>query len=258
MTRYSTVARSAPSAGGIVHSSRRLAVGLALIGLSLLPAVVSAQITVNRSIIEFTPDSRVQDIEIANNGDFRVYLDVTASEILDPDSKSPTRKLLDDPRTAAVIASPRQLLLPPGERKRLRVILRDVDVERERVFRLAVKPYTGKVELDNVEQGKKHSAVKILVGYDLLLISRPRKLEPKVDVTRTADSIEFRNLGNTSVLLRNIKQCDSTRTDCVDLEPNRLYVGETYKVSLPKKGPAEQWPVDVVRSVALENTRDTY
>lgn len=130
--------------------------------------------------------------------------------------------------------------------------------DKDRVFRLAVKPYTGKLKVDASSDDKTRSAIKVLIGYDLLLLSRPSKLKPDLKVTRSADSIEFRNSGNTNVLLRDIKQCNKNKTDCIDLQPNRLYAGEVYRLDLPKKGDANQFPVEVMQSVGLSNELELY
>ncbi|MBX2885299.1 MAG: fimbria/pilus periplasmic chaperone [Granulosicoccus sp.] len=217
-----------------------------------------AQISVNRSVIEFTAEQPIQDIEIRNNGDFRIYLDLKVSEIINPEREDSKRVELTDPRSAAVLVSPKQVMLPPGTRKRVRIILRDKKNTIDRVFRLAVKPYTGKVKLDPVEGDKKQSAIKVLIGYDLLLLARPSKLNPDIKVSRTNNSIEFVNQGNTNVLLRDIQQCDATKTDCVELQSNRLYAGEVYKVDLPRKGDASQYPVKVLQSVGLSNSLELY
>jgi len=217
-----------------------------------------AQIAVNRSVIEFTADEPVQDIEIKNTGDFRIYLDLNVAEIINPERSEPNRVELDDPRTAAVLVSPSQLMLPPGARKRVRVILRDKINSLDRVFRLSVKPYTGKVKVNTTTGDDKQSAIKVLIGYDLLLLARPRNLNPDLQVTRTDNSIEFVNRGNTNVLLRNIKQCNADNTECIDLQPNRLYAGEKYTLDLPKSGPAAKFPIEVMQSVGLSNSLELY
>ncbi len=226
--------------------------------LVLFSSTAQSQITVSRSVIEFGKDGVIQDIEVMNTGDFKIYLDMTIAEIIDPESESPTRVQLDDPRTAPVLVSPKQLLVPPGERKRMRVILREPAVERDRVFRLAVKPYTGALKIDDTVGDKKASAIKVLVGYDLLLLSRPVNANPDVMVTRHVDHIEFVNKGNTNVLLRKIQQCDLAESDCEELQPNRLYAGESYTVTLPKIGTSEEYPVKVWKAVGLSNSLDTY
>lgn len=226
--------------------------------LGFLSTNALAQITVSRSVIEFSPTEKLQDIEILNTGDYKIYLDMSLAEIQNPESASPVRQELSDPRVAPVLVSPRQMLVLPGQRKRLRIIMREAATEQDRIFRLTVKPYTGKLNIEQSASTEKASAIKVLVGYDLLLISRPESIQPDVTTVRTDNSIKFVNSGNTNVLLRRIRQCDSAGNDCEELQPNRLYAGETYQIELPKPGPAAQYPVEVWRSVSLDNAYDTY
>ena len=224
----------------------------------LFSGSATAQISVNRSVIEFAAGEKVQDVEILNSGDFKIYLDIKIAEILSPESENPQRNELTDPRTAPVLVSPAQVLIPPGQRKRVRIIMREAATDKDRVYRMAVKPYTGKLKIDNTEKDKKSSAIKVLVGYDLLLLSRPSAKDSTIEVTRTNENIQFINRGNTNVLLRKIVQCDRAETECLDLQPNRLYAGETYSIKLPKPGSADDFPVKVWQSVGLENSRSAY
>ncbi len=220
--------------------------------------IATAQISVNRSVIEFGAGEKVQDIEILNTGDFKIYLDIKVAEIINPESENPERKELSDPRNAAVLVSPAQVLIPPGQRKRVRIIMRQAATDKDKIYRMAVKPYTGKLKINHSGDDKKSSAIKVLVGYDLLLLSRPKTKDSTLEVTRTDTSIQFVNRGNTNVLLRKIVQCDSAQIECLDLQPNRLYAGETYSIDLPMHGPADQFPVQVWESVGLENSRSAY
>ncbi len=217
-----------------------------------------AQLSVNRSVIEFTASTKVQDIEILNPGDFKLYLDMKVARIENPELETPTRVELEDARTADVIVSPAQLLLQPGQRKRVRIIMRKPAKHKDQVYRLAIKPYTGKLEVDTAGGDKKSSAIKVLVGYDLLLLSRPVDADPTVNVARNNETIVFENKGNTNVLLRRIEQCNSDKSECIEIQPNRLYAGEVYKVKLPKSGSASQYPIHVWQSIGLENAKFTY
>jgi len=217
-----------------------------------------AQISVSRSVLEFSNSKKVQDIEVFNSGTHNVYLDLKAAEIINPESENATRVELNDPRTSPLIVSPRQLLVPPGERRRMRVVMRQPSLDQERVFRLSVKPYAGSLKIDDAGDDTKSSAIKVLVGYDLLLLSRPENINPSLEVRRNNDEITFRNKGNTNVLLRKIEQCDADGRECVEIQPNRLYVGEVYKVNLPKKGNANKYPVKVWQSVGLDNSQRIY
>ena len=233
------------------------ALGLAALAW-LAPPAVQAQITIDRSVIEFSPDEPMQDIELRNDGDFKIYLDLKIAEILDPHTASPTRVELEDPRAAPMLVSPRQVLVLPGQRKRVRVIMREAATDVDRVFRLAIKPYTGKVELGAALPGETSTGIKVLLGYDVLLLSRPAELAPKLRVERTDATLTLENLGNTNVLLRRITQCEADGGDCEELQPNRLYAGERLELALPKVGPKARYPVEVVQAIGLRSSRASY
>ena len=237
-----------------------------LLWLAVPGGPVAAQISVSRSIIELSNEARIQDVEIRNDDEQRFYLDLAVAEIVDPGGAGQKRVELEDPRTAAVLVSPRQLLMSPGARKRVRVILRADIADSDRVFRLRVQPHTGKASYAGGSAGgNKTSAIRVLLGYDLLLLARPSTLNPDVRATRDGDTMEFRNAGNTNVLLRRIVQCEgevdpdeAADGTCVELAPARLYSGQTYRLSLPRAGPAERFPVTVWQSVGLDHSTESY
>ncbi|MFK7860421.1 MAG: molecular chaperone [Granulosicoccus sp.] len=230
-----------------------------LLALFFSYALVSnAQITVDQSVLEFDPGQKTRDLEVRNSGNDKIYLDLKIAEIIDPHTSKPQRVELADPRTAPVLVSPEQLLVLPGQRKRVRLIMRESATNTDRVFRLSVKPYTGKVELGPGEEGKTTSGIKVLVGYEILLLSRPEELKPRMKVERSDSTLLITNTGNTNVLLRKIAQCERDGEDCIDLQPNRLYAGERLELKLPKKGSAEQYPVEIIQAVGLRSSRGTY
>ena len=228
-----------------------------LLGLGAASSA-GAQLTVDRSVLEFDPGRRTQDVEIRNDGDFKIYVDLGVAEIVDPHLDDGRRVELDDPRTSPVLVSPEQVLVEPGQRRRVRVIVREPATDRDRIFRLSVKPFAGKVQLGRRPAGETSSGIKVLVGYDLLLLSRPAELDPEVRVERTEEAMTFVNTGNTNVLLRRVAQCDRDGGDCTELQPNRLYAGERLELELPKRGPAEDYPVEVLQTVKLRSSRSVY
>lgn len=219
---------------------------------------VSAQIIVNKSVLEFSADQKIQDIEIFNSGDFKIYLDLKVAEIVNPEKADPERVELSDPRTAAVLVTPQQVMVPAGQRKRVRVILREVAETHDHVYRLAIKPFTGNVKVDSDEGASKTSAIKVLLGYDLLLLSRPQDLQPALEVSRTEKEVTFTNNGNTNILLRRIMQCRKDTSECEELQPNRLYAGETLTLALPMEGRADSFPVEVWQAVGLKSSRGVF
>ena len=217
-----------------------------------------AQITVDQSVLEFDPDQKTRDLEIRNEGDHRIYLDLKIAEIIDPHTAEPGRVELTDPRSAPVLVSPGQLLVLPGQRKRVRLIMREAATDIDRIFRLSVKPYTGKVDMGPAQPGKTTSGIKVLLGYEILLLSRPENLAPQMKIERSDSTLALTNTGNTNVLLRRIAQCEKDGSDCIELQPNRLYAGERLELNLPKKGTAEQFPVEIIQTVGLRSSRASY
>lgn len=218
-----------------------------------------AQIIVNKSVLEFNEDNLVQDIDITNTGDYKIFLNLTAAKIRNPHSANPERIELKDPRTSPILVSPKQVLIPPGQRKRVRIILRKAPKKVDDVYRLAIKPFTGDVQIETDRPAEaKSSAVKILLGYDILLLARPKDAVGKLAVKRTAKALWFKNTGNTNVLLRRMQQCNAAGDECEVLAPNRVYAGEVYKVDLPKKGSAKQFPVQVWQAIGLQNAKKVY
>jgi len=200
-----------------------------------------------------------QDVDVVNTGDYKIFLNLTVARIKNPHTANPERIELTDPRTSPVIVSPKQVLVPPGQRKRVRVIMRKAPTKRDAIYRLAVKPFTGAVQIeDDRPADQKSSAIKVLLGYDVLLVARPKNAVGKLAVKRTSKAIYFKNTGNTNVLLRRMQQCNADGKDCDDLQPNRIYAGEVYKVKLPKRGSAKKYPIQVWQAVGLKNAKKTY
>jgi len=95
-----------------------------------------------------------------------------------------------------------------------------------RVFRIAIRPVAGAVTADQ-------SALKVLVGYDALVLVRPAAFTGDVVGTRTGKTLTLRNAGNTGQELFEGKQCDAAGKDCRDLPARRLYPGVTWQQTLP-------------------------
>ncbi len=99
--------------------------------------------------------------------------------------------------------------------------------ERERVYRVTVKPVTG--EVTSSENG-----LKLLVGYDLLVLVRPNVIKAGVNVARAGRNLTLTNNGNSSVELADGKQCDENGKNCQALPSKRLYAGAAWEQPLPQ------------------------
>lgn len=114
----------------------------------------------------------------------------------------------------------------------LRIAKLSTDLEHEHVYRVTVKPVAGKIQSDN-------SGLKIMVGYDLLVLLRPAVPAPDVRAVRSGHTLTFTNTGNVSVELVEGRQCSATKAACVDLPAKRLYAGASWSTTLPSEAPAQ-------------------
>ncbi|MEM7020263.1 MAG: hypothetical protein AAF512_23340, partial [Pseudomonadota bacterium] len=114
--------------------------------------------------------------------------------------------------------------------------------EKDLIYRVHIMPQVGEIEAEAM-------AVKVVVGYDVLVIVRPPDAKPDVQVKRDGPKIEFTNHGNSNVLLNRIRQCNEEQSDCVEIKGNRLYAGESWELELPRDK-----PVEVYHTVNLQHT----
>jgi len=187
---------------------------------------VRAQIALSEVIVDFQPgkDAR-QDIEIWNKSPDRAYVAVEPSEIINPGTSAEARRQDPDPEKLGLLVSPARMILEGGERKLLRIAEIAPPTDRERVYRVTVKPVVGPVT-------SSHSGLKVLVGYDVLVLARPAHPQPNVSFSRSGDMATFRNDGNVSVELTDGRQCDASGKICSDLPGKRLYAGAQWSEQL--------------------------
>lgn len=207
-------------------------IGGRLLGLSLLPllaaAPASAELVVSQLIVEFKADGpRTADIEILNNGEERSYAVVEPREVLKAGTPGEERLATPDPTKLGLLASPSRFILEPGQRRTLRIAAIGALQDRERVYRVTVKPVTGDVS-------GSASGLKLLVGYDLLVLVRPPAVRHSIRIERNGSELTLINEGNASVELAEGKQCDASGKSCHELPAKRLYAGASWKQALPR------------------------
>lgn len=200
---------------------------LALLAWMALPSSpAGAQIALSQVIVDFqTGKDPRQDVEVWNKATDRAYVAVEPAEIVNPGTPSETRRSDPDPEKLGLLVSPARMILEGGERKLLRIAEIGAPADRERVYRVTVKPVVGPVT-------SAQSGLKVLVGYDMLVLVRPTHPRPNVTFSRSADSGTFRNDGNVSVELFDGRQCDVSEKTCTELPGKRLYAGAQWTVPL--------------------------
>lgn len=206
-------------------------------GFSLLASVAStpagASIAVSQMIIELKPGSSpATDIEIVNVSSDRSFIVVEPREIIRAGNTDEKPFFSPDPDRLGLLVSPNRLVLEPNQRRTLRIAAIHPASDRERVYRVTVKPVTG--EVSGAESG-----LKLLVGYDLLVLVRPASIHSVLQARRDGQKLVITNKGNSSVELSDGKQCDQDRKSCRSLPSKRLYAGVSWEQSLTEFGAGE-------------------
>ena len=220
-----------------------------LFALPLSP--LSANMFLSEAIIHFEPGKPLRkDIEVENPGSENLYIEITPTVVEQPGTEGEHRVAISDPRESGLLVTPNKLVIPPGGRKLVRLVSLQPLGEKERVYRVTFKPVVGDLETEQI-------GVKILVGYEVLVLVQPATPEPNLIATRSGTSLSFENKGNTNVLLREGKQCPDGASDdsenCKRLNGKRLYPGNSWSVDLPFNK-----AVDYQMSIGTKNSVKTY
>jgi len=208
-------------------------VALLFLVLTSIAPTARADLVLSQVVLDFGPGQPARDdVEVLNNGADRLYVAVEPSEIKSPGTPNQQRVRIRDPQESGLLVSPARLILEPGQRKFVRVAAISPPNAVDRIYRVSIKPVVG-------ELGTATSGVKILIGYDVLVILRPQEPHAVVTGTRSGRSLVFKNTGNTNAELIHGRQCDAAGKSCVSLPAARLYAGTSWQVELPWDTPAE-------------------
>lgn len=201
------------------------------IGTSMLTSRATAEIVLDRLVVELQPgQAGKQDIVIWNDAPDRAFVQIKPSRIVEPGSASQQRVEYVDPRELELLVSPGRLILDPGQQKFIRIADLGKDEKVERVYRVTVEPV--------VDESDASDGLRLLVGYDMLVLVRPKVPTFEISASRQGTKVTVRNLGNASVELVNIRQC-TTKTECKDSPGGRLYAGIQRTFDIASDGSAE-------------------
>ncbi|AIT07635.1 hypothetical protein MC45_16095 [Sphingomonas taxi] len=206
---------------------------VAVAGLGAQPA--AANLVLSQVVVDLTPAGPPRaDVEAWNTGAERMYVVAEPASIVDPGTPAERRVASADPAESGLLVTPQKMILEPGERKLIRIAAVAPRAARDRVYRVTVKPVAGDVSAAG-------SALKVLVGYDMLVIVRPAVMAGEVAGRRDGTTLVLTNTGSTSVELYEGRQCTAAGGDCRPLPAKRLYAGATWSQ-----------PIDPARPVAYK------
>ncbi len=193
-----------------------------------------ADMVLDNAIIHFSSgDPKRKDVTVSNPSKRTLYVQVIPYQIEAPGTPQQKRVAIRNPKIAGLLVSPNKLAIPPGASKRVRFVDLFPKREQEGVYRVVFKPVTGTV------QGNQ-TGVKLLIGYEVLVLAQPNRPTPKIVSERKNGSLIIRNQGNTDIYLRQGKQCpheDAPAKQCTSLTDKRLYPGNRWAQTLPGNGP---------------------
>jgi P pilus assembly chaperone PapD len=211
------------------HLAPLIAAGM----VALLPSPARADIVLSELVVELQPGKHMrEDLEVWNDSPERSFVAIEPREIINPGT--PTQSVHQDPDPAklGLLVGPSRMILEPRQRKLIRIASVSSISDREHVYRVTVKPVVGGIQSDD-------SGLKVLVGYDVLVIVRPAQPLASVSANRNGRSLTFSNSGNVSVELVNGRQCKTDQGQCTELPGKRLYPGASWSVDLQSDSPAE-------------------
>ena len=178
-----------------------------------------AELVLSQLVVDLQPGKLArQDIEVINNGPETLYVAVEPREVVGAGTSQSSSRQDPDPEKLGLLVSPARMVLDPGKRKLLRVAAIAGRSNPERVYRVTVKPVVGQLSSES-------GGLKILVGYDVLVLVRPSAAQVRVNGTRSGKRLTLSNEGNTSVELTGGRQCNTLGKDCQELPGGRLYAG---------------------------------
>lgn len=214
-------------------NTRNKMLTLAALWLFGIATPAHADLVLSQLIVDLQSGKHArEDVELWNNSPERSFIAIEPREILSPSSPRQTVRMDPDPEKLGLLVSPTRMILEPGQRRLLRIGTLAHDADREHVYRVTVKPVAGALQSTS-------SGLKIMVGYDVLVLVRPTSPQAQVHAVRSGHVLTFTNNGNVSVELINGRQCDFAHRQCVDLPGKRLYSGASWTVQLPSDAPAE-------------------
>jgi P pilus assembly chaperone PapD len=111
----------------------------------------------------------------------------------------------------------------------MRFLLINPTTDKDQVYRVVVKPVIQGVEEDKQQK----MALKVLVGYEALVIVRPKDSKIDLQATRKDNTLTLTNNGSTNANLQSGQQCDATGGDCKELNVTRIYAGQSWTTTLP-------------------------
>jgi len=207
---------------------------------SLVADPAAATMQLERNIVHLLPGQPPRvDLRVTNPDEETLYVEVEVLEVENPGTPEETRTPVRDPQAANFLVTPNKFIVAPGSRKLVRFVNTGGHGDAERIFRVNLKPVSPPMEATE-------HAIRLVVGYQVLVVIAPEKPDPDVAVSRIGNRLTVDNRGNSNVLFRHGLQCASeeylksrNEDGCQGIKARRVYPGNVWQADLPYDTPVE-------------------
>ena len=141
--------------------------------------------------------------------------------------------------------SPKKVIVNPGQSRKIKILKRIKPSKVDQFFRI----YTSTAPLpskDAEPENKDTVGLKLHVGIgtNTLVIVRPRTIEPKLVINKQGKNLVIENMGNTTIKLQSIRQCDGD--DCINYANNIVFPKSKRTIQLK----SDSRPINLTQNVA--------
>ncbi len=209
---------------------------LILVGIFLIfTPRTYADIALSEVILDFNESSELRkDIWVTNHGNSKSFVEISPYLILNPGEDPVQKEPVSDPRKSEIVVTPNKMILEPGQKKAIRVLLKKFSRKEEKIYRINVVPKVGNVKLKGrAKEGEIRTGVKVIVGYDVLTILRPDNPKKDYSLNISGKNLEVRNKGNVSILVDEVHQCKTSNLEeCSIVKGPRVHPNKTESIKL--------------------------
>ena len=191
---------------------------------------LASQITLSTSSVYFDLNKQEKKTVSVMNVDkgTNSYFEVVVNEVINPGKNEILKKVIN-PAQGGIIVTPSKSLVRKGDSSRvISVINLNEHLEKERVYRVDVKPVISGIENMDADQ----KAVKLLLGYDILVHIQPNFPTFFSTAKINGNELVVSNIGNTHFVIADLQACNALDV-CTELKGGNLYSGVEGRVGLP-------------------------
>ncbi len=205
-------------------------IGLLLLAFHCCSASCFAQLSVDRMLFSLPFDSKPAFTVNVTNTDEASTMRIQAESLKILSAKTSDS---DDSGTSegALVVSPREFTLPPGESRAVRLLRRAADPSKEEVFRVNFIPLADDKAVPENKSGKKPAVnLRVLFGVGLLIFTEPKEIDWKLKWSTENGQLTLLNSGNVNYVIDQIEICVTAESCEGRSETSRIYPGGSMSV----------------------------